>query len=322
MNRPRRTSRILLLTLVGGFLALLILGALAVPAHAGPKPSRVAEGGTDQIAEIIGEVAISVVRLLIGAGAAVFVVGVARGAFDGVLASAFGKPGAVSTGLMRTVGIVGTFLLLLVSFGFSRAIVDLLLARFVDQGALTTPIPGQVEVYVPKGAGELEALAGVNGEALRLILFMIGAWFMLSMLVAIINGEIGMATGAPGAMARLVERSVTSLVLLLIGATAPALARQFAVAVEGAGVITNAGQAVQLYGVVFTIVFDILLAVLVAVFIVSVVSSAFVGQAGAVLGLPYGLGSGIVRVVAAAAIALLGFGMISMANHMIVLLLS
>jgi hypothetical protein len=99
---------------------LLAVVAPAVSAQ-GIVPGVGAEG-SDQIVRIIGEVAAAVVRLLIGAGAAVFIIGVARGAFDGVLASVLGAPGAASVGLMRVASIAGAFVLLLVSLGLSRSL--------------------------------------------------------------------------------------------------------------------------------------------------------------------------------------------------------
>ena len=61
--------------------------------------------------------------------------------------------------------------------------------QVVNQGVLTTPIPGQVEVQVPRGGEGLHGLAGVIGEVLRIVLFLIGAWFPVGMLVALINGQ-------------------------------------------------------------------------------------------------------------------------------------
>ena len=64
---------------------------------------------------------------------------------------------------MQTAGIAGAFVLLLVSFGLSRSLVDLLVRQFVDRGALTPPVPGQVQVYIPPGEQGLQGLGGVIG---------------------------------------------------------------------------------------------------------------------------------------------------------------
>ena len=64
---------------------------------------------------------------------------------------------------MQTTGIAGAFVLLLVSFGLSRSLVDLLVRQFVDRGALTPPVPGQVQVYIPPGEQGLQGLGGVIG---------------------------------------------------------------------------------------------------------------------------------------------------------------
>ena len=208
---------------------------MAQPALAGAIPSAAAGDGSGQIAQLISDIAVAVVRLMVASGAALFVLGVARGAFDGVLASALGVAGTARDGLVRVVGVVGAFLFLMVSFGLSRGFVDLIIAQFVDRGALSPPVPGPVDVYVPNNANGLQPLAGVIGEGLQVVLFLIGAWFVVSMLVAVINGEIGVATGSPGAMARLVERIVTSLVVLLIGVLAPSLARDLGACRERRG---------------------------------------------------------------------------------------
>lgn len=305
-----------------GLLAITLLAFIA-PAASAQRIGVIATGdGTDEIAGVIGEIAVAVVRLLIGAGAAVFIIGVARGAFDGVLASLFGAPGAASLGLVRAAGIAGAFVLLLVSFGLSRSLVDVLVRQFVDQGALTPPVPGQVQVYIPPGVQGLQGLGRAIGEALRIVLFLIGAWFLVGMLLALINGEISMATGSPGALARLVERLVTALVMLVIGASTPSLTGELARAIEGAGTIASGGDAIRLYGVVFAIIVDILLAVFVGVLIVAAVGSGFMVQAGMALGLPQGLGTGIAQVTTAFAIALVGFGLIGLANRLLVSLLS
>lgn len=305
-----------------GLLAIVLLAVVAPTASAQGSGTIAGGEGTDEIAGIIGEIAVAVVRLLIGAGAAVFIIGVARGAFDGVLASLLGAPGAASLGLLRAAGIAGAFVLLLVSFGLSRSLVDLLVRQFLDQGALTPPVPGPVEVYVPQGGQGLQVLGGVIGEALRIVLFLIGAYFLVSMLLGLINGEISMATGSPGALARLVERLVTSLVLLVIGASTPSLTGELARAIEAAGAIASGGDAIQLYGVVFAIIVDILLAVFVGVFIVAAVGSGFMVQAGMAMGLPQSLGAGVARVTTAFAIALVGFGVIGLANRLLLSLLS
>jgi len=306
----------------GGLLAIVLLAAVAPAASAQGTGPMVGSDGSDEIARIIGDIAIAVVRLLIGAGAAVFIIGVARGAFDGVLASVLGAPGAAGVGLMRAAGIAGAFVLLLVSIGLSRSLVDLLVRQFVEQGALTPPVPGQVHVYIPPGEQGLQGLASVIGEVLRIVLFLIGAWFVVGMLVALINGQINLATGSPGALARLVERLVTSLVLLVIGASTPSLTGELARAIEGAGAIASGGDAIQLYGVVFAIIVNILLAVFVGVLIVAAVGSGFMVQAGMALGLPQGLGTGVARVTTAFAIAVVGFGMIGLANRLLLSLLS
>ncbi len=305
-----------------GLVAVVLLAVVAPAASAqGIGPGAGADG-SDEIAHIIGDVGVAVVRLLIGAGAAVFIIGVARGAFDGVLGSVLGAPGAAGVGLMRAAVIAGAFVLLLVSLGLSRAVVDLLVRQFVDGGALAPPVPGEVDIYPPGSDPGLRGLAGVIGEVLRVVLFLIGGWFLVGMLVALINGEIQLATGSPGALARLVERLVTSLVLLVVGASTPSLTEELARAIEGVGSIASGGGVIQLYGVAFAIVIDILLAVFVAVLIVAAVGSAFMVQAGMALGLPQSLGTGIARVMTAFAIAVVGFGVIALANRLLLSLLS
>ena len=308
--------------IAGAFLALAVLAVFAPAAFAQGQTEIMAVDGTDAIAETISDIALAVVRLLLGAGGAIFVVGVARGAFDGVLASVVDSPGAASVGLLRVAGILGAFVLLLVSFGASKAFVEMLADQFINRGALAVPAPGNVEVYVPAGGQGLQALADVIGEVLRVVLFLIGAWFLVNMLLVLINGEIGLATGSPGALARLVERLATSLVLLVIGASTPSLTRELARAIEVVGVVTSPGGAFQVYGAAFTIVVDILLALFVGVFIVVVIGSGFMAQAGMALGLPGGLGTGVARVVTAFAIALIGFGIIGFANQLLFSLLS
>lgn len=307
---------------VGALLAMVMLAAMAPPGSAQVRGAMVAGEGTDEVGRIIGDIVVAVVRLLLGVGGAVFVVGVARGAFDGVLGSVFGVPGAVSVGLTRAAGVAAAFLLLLVSFGLSRAFVDLMVDQFVSRGALTAPVPDQVEVYIPQGGHGLQGLAGVIGEVLRIVLFLVGAWFLAGMLLALINGEIALATGSPGGLARLVERAVTSLVVLAIGVATPSLTRELARAIEGAGVITSGGEAIHLYGVVFAVIIDILLAAFVGVLIIVTVGSGFAAQAGMALGLPGGLGTALAQVVTAFAIGLVGFGVIALANQLILSLLS
>lgn len=317
MNTRRCIPRAPFLLAAGFLFAGVALASVWSAASAHGMATVVADGGTDEVARIVGDIAIAVVRLLIGAGVAMFVVGVARGAFDGVLASVFGSPGAASVSLIRMAGIAGAFLLLLLSFGASRALVDKLVELFIDRGALVAPAPGQVNVYVPQGAQGLQDLAGVIGEVLRIVLYLIGAWFIVGVLLALINGQIALTTGAPGALGRLVDRVVSSLVLMAIAAVTPSLTRDFALAIDGAGLIMNAGQAINVYGVAFAMVVDILLAVFVGMLIVVAVGSGFAAQAGMALGLPHGLGTAIARLATAFALALLGFGVIGLANQLL-----
>lgn len=304
-----------------GLLAIVLLAAVAPAASAQGIGRGAGADGSDEIARIIGGIGVAVVRLLIGAGAAVFVVGIARGAFDGVLGSVLGVPGATSMGMMRAAGMAGAFVLLLVGLGLSRALVDLLVRQFVEGGALAPPVPGQVAID-PGSDPALRGLAAVIDDVLRIVLFLIGGWFLVGMLVALVNGEIQLATGSPGALARLVERLVTSLILLVIGASTPSLTAELARAIEGVGSVASGGAVIQLYGVVFAIVIDILLAVFVAILIVAAVGSGFMVQAGMALGLPQGLGTGIARVTTAFAIAVVGFGVIGLANRLLLFVLS
>ena len=300
----RRGYRLASRWVLAHFLALAITGHC--PTCAGRSiPSHAAGAGSGQIAQLISDIAIAVVRLMVASGAALFVWGW-RGRVRRRPGVGAGSGGTAARGLVRVVGVVGAFLFLLVSFGLSRGFVDLIIAQFVDRGALSPPVPGPVDVYVPNNGSGLQPLAGVIGEALQVVLFLICAWFMVSMLVAVINGEIGVATGSPGAMARLVERVITSLVVLLIGVLAPSLARDLGGAVSGMGVVSSAGQAVQLYAVVFTVIVDILTAVLVAVLVLSVVGTGFSAQVSAFLGIPSALASGGSRVVAGLTIACSG----------------
>jgi hypothetical protein len=99
------------------------------------------------------------------------------------------------------------------------------------------------------------------------------------------------------------------------------LTEELARGIEGVGSIASGGDVIQLYAVVFAIVIDILLAVFVAVIIVAAVGSGFMVQAGMALGLPETLGAGVARVTTAFAIAVVGFGVIGLANRLLLFLL-
>jgi len=317
-QNPTLVSRLIFAFTIGCIFLLL----WNIPAHAAEHGISILADGTEEVVSAVNAIALALVRLMFGAGGALFVVGVARGAFDGVLGNVLGSPGAVQTGMLRMIGVVGVFLLLLVGFGASSSFVDMMTEHFIRKGILTPLTPGSVAVHVPNGTGNLSSLASVVGEALRIVLFLIGAWFLLTMLVAMINGQIGLATGSPGALARLVEEMLTALVLVMLGVATPSLLKQLSIALESGGAITGADQAMHVYGVAFAIIIDILIGVLVAVIIMMAIGSGFAAQAGMALGLPGGVGLAISRIVTTFAISLVGFGLISLANRVIIALLS
>lgn len=138
-------------------LATLMLGVGHVTAYAGDG----IQDAFDEIIELIKDIGTAVVRLLLIVSGGLFMLGMVRGAFDGVLGSVLGNAFTASSGLYRSIGAVAAFVVLLFGVGFSRTFVEFLADRFLSSEQLALPA-----VEVPEG-GQETAPANIE-EALQL----------------------------------------------------------------------------------------------------------------------------------------------------------
>ena len=141
-------------------IVLLLLLALA-EFHGTALAADGIPNALDDVIELVKEIATAIVRLLIAVGAGLFILGVVRGAFDGLLGTTLGSAFTSSDGVYRAIGALVAFAILLAAVAFSSNFVEFVADRFLNADAMSLPV-----VEVPEGA-QAHAPATVE-EALQL----------------------------------------------------------------------------------------------------------------------------------------------------------
>jgi hypothetical protein len=88
----------------------------------------------DPVQEVLSDFVLALIRVMIGAGVALFTVAVATGAFDAQLGNIIGNSLAVSRGYSRIIGAAAAVLFLILSMPLSKALVDSLVPNLLAGG--------------------------------------------------------------------------------------------------------------------------------------------------------------------------------------------
>jgi hypothetical protein len=88
----------------------------------------------DPVQEVVADFVLALIRVLIGAGVALFTVAVATGAFDAQLGNVLGNSLAVSRGYARIIGAAAAVLFLILAMPLSKALVDVLVPDLLAGG--------------------------------------------------------------------------------------------------------------------------------------------------------------------------------------------
>ena len=88
----------------------------------------------DPVQEVVADFVLALIRVMIGAGVALFTVAVATGAFDAQLGNVLGNSLAVSRGYSRILGAAAAVLFLILAMPLSRALVDVLVPDLLAGG--------------------------------------------------------------------------------------------------------------------------------------------------------------------------------------------
>jgi len=88
----------------------------------------------DPVQEVVGDFVLALIRVMIGAGVALFTVAVATGALDAQMGNIIGNSLAVSRGYARIIGAAAAVLFLILSMPLSRALVDVLVPDLLAGG--------------------------------------------------------------------------------------------------------------------------------------------------------------------------------------------
>ena len=88
----------------------------------------------DPVQEVVANFVLALIRVMIGAGVALFTVAVATGAFDAQLGNVIGNSLAVSRGYSRILGAAAAVLFLILAMPLSRALVDVLVPDLLAGG--------------------------------------------------------------------------------------------------------------------------------------------------------------------------------------------
>ncbi|MFV2044924.1 MAG: hypothetical protein ACC700_17020 [Anaerolineales bacterium] len=88
----------------------------------------------DPVQEVLSDFVLALIRVMIGAGVALFTVAVATGAFDAQLGNIIGNSLAVSRGYSRIIGAAAAVLFLILSMPLAKALVDALVPNLLAGG--------------------------------------------------------------------------------------------------------------------------------------------------------------------------------------------
>lgn len=91
------------------------------------------------ITEVITDLALAVVRFMIGVGVLAFIIAVVLGAFDTQLGGMVGGGMLASRGIMRATGAVGAVIFLLISFPLSQTFIEILVPRLLGNIQIAVP---------------------------------------------------------------------------------------------------------------------------------------------------------------------------------------
>jgi len=138
------SNRLFKILFLGLFLTTL-LAFSSITAYADEGIS----GAMDDVLTLVEDIAIAVVRLLLVVSGALFTLGVARGAFDGVLGSALGNAFTASSGVYRAIGAGVAFVVLLFGVGFAGNFVEFVAERFLSAESLEMPV-----IQAPQGGAQ------------------------------------------------------------------------------------------------------------------------------------------------------------------------
>jgi hypothetical protein len=88
----------------------------------------------DPVQGVVADFVLALIRVMIGAGVALFTVAVATGAFDAQLGNVLGNSLAVSRGYARIIGAAAAVLFLILAMPLSKALVDVLVPDLLAGG--------------------------------------------------------------------------------------------------------------------------------------------------------------------------------------------
>jgi hypothetical protein len=88
----------------------------------------------DPVQEVVANFVLALIRVMIGAGVALFTVAVATGGFDAQLGNILGNSLAVSRGYARIIGPAAAVLFLILAMPLSKAMVDVLVPDLLAGG--------------------------------------------------------------------------------------------------------------------------------------------------------------------------------------------
>jgi hypothetical protein len=88
----------------------------------------------DPVQKVVADFVLALIRVMIGAGVALFTVAVATGAFDAQLGNILGNSLAVSRGYARIIGAAAAVLFLILAMPLSKALVDVLVPDLLAGG--------------------------------------------------------------------------------------------------------------------------------------------------------------------------------------------
>jgi hypothetical protein len=114
----------------------MALPVVQVPEGGPPGPPMTMDEALqlDPVQEVVADFVLALIRVMIGAGVALFTVAVATGAFDAQLGNVLGNSLAVSKGYARIIGAAAAVLFLILAMPLSKALVDVLVPDLLAGG--------------------------------------------------------------------------------------------------------------------------------------------------------------------------------------------
>lgn len=162
-------------------------------------------------------------------------------------------------------------------------------------------------------SGDLDTIACIVGQATAVVLYIIGGYYSIRLMLTIFTGQIDLIGGKPGAIADMVQQMIFILLSFVFAIDAPRLVRGFAALADrniGKATSNDIGALVYILEPVFLVIFNIVATLVITNFLVNFVIAAVKSQIGVATGSPAALSQGILSIITTVITLAVGLGLL------------